>query len=126
MSSVFYDLFSYADKNKNGQMSMDELLVLASPDCDHDNTINAEEREKGKNTARVWLAHILDYDDAHPNSPILDDKQVSLTELCAASAFPCTELFEKGSYDAEGNLQPKAGNPTLLLQRADTILADIQ
>ena len=124
MCSIFTDLFNAADENKDGSMSMGELLDIASPDVDNDANIDANERRMGKRTARIWIALILDYDDTHIDAPILSDNRISLKELNAFthSEFPGKNLFVAGSYDADGYLVSKPGRSTVLLQRADAIL----
>ena len=44
-------LFHHADKNANGFLSLEEVLIMASPDINNNKIIEPREKQKGLTTA---------------------------------------------------------------------------
>ena len=124
---VFEEIFQYADKNNDGFLSIDEIVKLASPDIDNNNQLDSTEIEKGKKTARVWLAYMLSFDANKPdNEKILLDNKVSLVELKNHSSSQIPDLWQKDSngnvvYDANHELTPHQSGQAFLSQ-ADLLI----
>ena len=83
-------LFQYADKNSNGFLSLEEVLIMASPDINNNKVIEPEEKQKGLRTASTWIAYILEFDDRSENK-ILGDNKISLCELQKFKKEPTPE-----------------------------------
>ena len=114
-------LFHHADKNANGFLSLEEVLIMASPDINNNKIIEPSEKQKGLKTASVWIAYILDFDESS-ESPILADNKISLSELQKFKRAPVPELWIKGSYTADGDLTPTEKGAELL-QKANELLS---
>ena len=114
-------LFQYADKNTNGFLSLEEILVMASPDINNNKIIETSEKQKGLKTASVWIAYILEFDE-RSETPILGDNKISLGELQKFKKEPVPELWIKGSYTADGDLTPTEKGAQLL-QQANELLS---
>lgn len=80
---MFDQLLQHADKDNSKSMDVRELLEFCSPDIDNDCTLCERELQIGRKTARVWLACILQHDDAivDGSRPIWSDSAIDVDEL---------------------------------------------
>lgn len=117
-------LHKFMDRDKNGVVTIRELLVATAPDINNDGTVGPDEFEKAKITVRILLAQMIDYDERHPSSPILTDDAISLKELRAFSRDTIIDLFTD-QYNADGELIQQPGRPSQLLTRADVMLQGV-
>ena len=51
---VFEEIFRYADKNSDNFLTLDEIILLSSPDINNDNNISENERQIGLRTAKKF------------------------------------------------------------------------
>lgn len=92
---VFEEIFRYADKNSDNFLTLDEIILLASPDINNDNNISENERQIGLRTAKEWIAYMIHFDRNNENK-ILNDKKISLNELKLCSSYETPNLWKDG------------------------------
>ena len=113
-------LFHHSDKNKDGYLTLDEVLIMASPDINNNKVMEESEKQIGINNAKILLACILELDDKSENK-ILQDNKISMSELNKYKKHPMPNLWVKGSYTPEGDLTPTQEGAALL-NRANNLL----